>query len=217
MENKDIIFNIVQIQENERKRIAGEIHDTSLQSLVHISHQVELASLHIDNDPVKAKDLMGEIRKGLKDLIDETRNVIFNLRPMSFDDLSFTDATASYIKKLNDQSSINYTYDFEDVSQEIPVVRLSLYRCVQECLKNCEKHSQAKNVHVSIFKKNDRLHIVIIDDGKGFDVDSIPGTEQNHFGLSLIKERIDAFGGEVIISSSPGKGTKITLITNFLK
>jgi two-component system sensor histidine kinase DegS len=215
MENnkKEIFQNIVQIQENERKRIAEELHDVTLQSLVHITHQVELAILYLDEDTNKTKLELAKVKQNIKDLMDDTRKVIYNVRPMSFDDLGFIDALKYEIKKLNDSSKIEFSYSFdESVHIDDSLIKLSLYRCVQECLQNCIKHSDATKVLVEIKRDEYTPYIIISDNGIGMDYESMKNTLYNHFGLSMCRERISAIGGTMEIDSKPGEGTTIRFI-----
>jgi signal transduction histidine kinase len=97
--NKDK-YNAFVLLETDRQRIAKDLHDTSLQNLTAIVHKVELASMYINQDPIRAKMELSVISNSLKDTINEIRDTIFELRPMSFDDLGFRDLLASYIESL---------------------------------------------------------------------------------------------------------------------
>ena len=90
--NKEELKNIVKHQEIDRQRIANDLHDTSLQTLAHLTHQIELASLYIDKDTVRAKLELAEVNKELREVIDEIRATIFDLRPMTFDDIGLKEA-----------------------------------------------------------------------------------------------------------------------------
>ncbi len=207
--NEEMMQNIIQIQENERRRIAGALHDGTLQSMIHLTHQLELTRLYIDSDPAKAKLELAEMKMSLRDLISESRNIIYDIRPMTFDDLGFTDAMSNYIDRLNNKSTIKYIFKHEDIVLEESLKKLALYRCVQECLSNCEKHSKATTVHINMFMKDDIINIVIEDDGIGMDLNNVVGTQDNHFGLTLMRERIGALGGTYSVSSVSGKGTRV--------
>ena len=103
-------------QELDRKRIASELHDTSLQDLTHIIHQLEFAGLFIDMDPTKAKLELEDISNQLRKIIQDIRNTIFDLRPMSFDDLGIDEAINEYIQFLQKKYSIIINTQIDDIN-----------------------------------------------------------------------------------------------------
>ncbi len=206
----DDFKKISQLQEYDRKRIANDLHDTSLQTLAHITHQVELVSKYIDKDPVMAKLELAEVNKEIRDVIDEIRGTIFNLRPMSFDDLGLKETIERDLTSHNKRSDINYKIDIGDITLSDDYTKLQILRIVQELVRNCEKHSKAKSVLVNIYQDKE-LHITIEDDGIGIAVPDNMEKESNHFGRSIILERLNAIGGTMSLESKPGQGTKITI------
>ena len=100
-------------QEMDRKRIANELHDTSVQDLTHIIHQIELAGLYIDVDPTKAKLELAGINEEIRKIIKDIRNTIFDLRPMSFDDLGLKEALEQYIDDLKNRCNIEIEVDMD--------------------------------------------------------------------------------------------------------
>lgn len=205
-----VFDNYRQAIEFEKKRIAAELHDTSLQTLAHLTHKVEIASMYMDTDISRAKLEMADLNRQLKNVIDEIRNAIYELRPMTFDDLGLKDAIIRYISDLDAKSKISYSYELEDIELEDSLHTLELFRTIQELLKNCEKHSNAKNVSVNLIKKK-KTRIEIVDDGDGFDVENILSNPGNHFGLSIAKDRIMSIGGDISIVSNIGTGTKVII------
>lgn len=196
-------------QEEDRQRIARDLHDTSLQNLAHLIHKIELCTLYIDEDAVKAKLELSVINQILKKTIDEIRNIIFDLRPMTFDDLGFKAALERLLTNMNENRKYVMDIDIENVSCENNLILVSIYRVVQECLNNIEKHADAKKIIISCKHFNDMCVIMVQDDGKGFDIEKLP--EGNHFGLSLMRERINLLNGKLQISSKKKKGTCIQI------
>ena len=94
-------LSILNIQEEERQRIAMELHDTSLQTLAHVIHQVDLAGIYMEKDIVRSKLELAEVKQNIKVVIEEIRNTIFDLRPMSFDDLGIEETIQRYIEYIN--------------------------------------------------------------------------------------------------------------------
>ena len=201
------MFNV---QEEERARISRELHDTSLQNLTHLVHKIELSSLYIDKDPIQAKLELSIINKSLKAIIEEIRNTIFNIRPMEFDDLGIKAAFERLISIINKDNIYEIDMNIENVSCETNTVLLTLYRAVQECLNNIVKHAEASKIIFHAENRDGKYLILIEDNGKGFNIQKMKEKKKNHFGMSLIKERINILHGNVKVSSS-NKGTRIEI------
>lgn len=207
--NKEEFKNIVKLQETDRQRIANDLHDTSLQTLAHLTHQIELASLYIDKDAVRAKLELAEVNKELREVIDEIRATIFDLRPMTFDDIGLKEAIEREITNVDRVSDISYKYEIGELNISDEFDKLIIYRIIQECIKNCEKHSKAKNVYINV-SQDATLRINIEDDGVGMDINNIPGVDSNHFGYSILNDRVETLDGHMKVTSSPGGGTVVS-------
>lgn len=208
LEHKDDNITLLNLLEKDRQRIARELHDTSLQNLAHLVHKIELSSLYIDQDILKAKLELSVVNKILKDTIGEIRNTIFDLRPMTFDDLGLKAAIERLLSCMNESKKYIIEQKIEDVSCETSdLILLSIYRVIQECLNNIDKHASAQNIWIKCRKKENRYIIDIRDNGKGFDVVDIP--PDKHFGLSMMKERVELLKGKMTLSSEVNKGTKL--------
>lgn len=195
------------IQEQDRQRIARELHDTSLQNLTHLVHKIELSSKYIDTDPVQAKLELSLVNKSLRSSIDDIRDIIYDLRPMTFDDLGMKTVLERLLENLRDEKNIQVDYSIEDVSCETNLVMLSIYRIVQESVHNIVKHANANKIVFCLKVVKDRCIMDIEDDGVGFKVNSID--YRKHFGLSLMRERVEVLNGKLKIQSKKGCGTKI--------
>lgn len=196
-------------QEEDRRRIASDLHDTSLQNLVHLIHKIELCNLYIDEDPLKAKLELSLITNNLKEIVNEIRNTIFDLRPMSIDDLGMKASFERLLERINESNKYKILSDIDDVSCENRFILLYIYRAVQESLNNIVKHAEADNIIFRCKIVSDICVIDIEDDGKGFYEESGEKNEDRHFGLSLMRERIELLNGKLNILSSKGEGTKI--------
>lgn len=205
--HKSYNFTVLKVQEEDRQRIARDLHDTSLQNLAHLVHKIELSSLYIDKDPVQAKLELSLVNKGLKETIEEIRNTIFDLRPMSFDDLGLKDAIERLLENINENQKYEVVAEIENVSCETNLILVSIYRIVQECLNNIVKHADAETIFF-FCKSTDSICVLDIeDDGKGYDIENCNG--EKHFGLSLVRERVKLLNGKIQIESQLNKGTKI--------
>jgi len=198
---------ILNIQESERRRISSELHDITVQNLVHLTHTIELASLFIDQDPVRARLELETCNNNLKETIDGIRDIIFNLRPMSIDDLGLSKAIDDYITNIKfNNPSVLFDVDVDDFNIEISK-SITIFRIIQESVNNSIKHSKCKLITIHVKHDEKCCNILIRDDGIGFDVDQVTS---NHFGLSIMKERIKMINGEIKINSSQ-YGTEIII------
>lgn len=202
-------LSVINIQEEDRQRIARDLHDTSLQNLTHLIHKLELAGLYIEQDPIKAKLELAVIKQSLKNIIAEIRNTIFDLRPMTFDDLGLKAAFERLLLVINENNKYELDVMIDDVSCEIPLVLVTIYRVVQECFNNINKYSQATKVKFNCFQKENKLVIDIEDNGIGFSLEEIESRKNMHFGISVMKERVDILGGNISIDSKIKIGTRV--------
>lgn len=214
VEDMDRNLKVLNIQEKERQRIARDLHDTSLQNLAHLVHKIELSSMFIDQDPLRAKLELAAINKNLKTIIDEIRNTIFNLRPMSFDDLGLKDSLEQLIIRLKQTNpDIDITMEMEDnINCHNDLILMSIFRVVHECCANAIEHSNGNRISVVIKNEDEKCVIHINDNGDGFDVREVMETKQKHFGLMIVKERVELLGGRVQVKSSAGDGTDILIM-----
>lgn len=204
-------LSILKIQEKERKRIAMELHDTSLQTLAHVIHQVELANIYMDRDIVKSKLELAEVKQNIKMVIQEIRDIIFDLRPMSFEDLGVVETIQRFIDQINKNHSFRIDTDIQDIDTTNYIILTNVYWIIQECISNAVKHSDGDEIHLKCFSENRICYIEIEDNGKGFVDGEYEKDDQRHFGLSMVKERVEIMGGEIHISSIIDQGTRITV------
>lgn len=207
----DSNISVISLQEEDRQRIARDLHDTSLQNLTHLVHKIELAGLYIDQDPVKAKLELAVIRQNIKSIIDEIRNTIFDLRPMTFDDLGLKAAFERLILLFNENHLYEMEVEIEEVSCDTRLVLLTIYRVIQECFTNIKKYSNATKVTFHCHQKENLVVIDVTDNGKGFSVEEVEARTDMymHFGISVMKERIKLLGGKIQITSEVGVGTEV--------
>lgn len=204
---------MIEMLETERKRIVSELHDTSLQDIAHYVHKIELASLYIDKDPARAKMELSVVSKGLHNVIEDIRSTIFNLRPMTFDDLGLKASFERLLDLLNADRQYSMDIDIDDISCEIDdYFCITFYRVIQECLLNIRKHSDASKVVFHCKKKDNKYFILIQDNGKGFTMEEAEDKANSHFGLALIHEGVGLLDGTIHISSVIGKGTTIEIM-----
>lgn len=208
-------FSVLDVQEKERQRIARDLHDSSLQNLTHLVHKVELSSLYIDQDPVKAKLELATIETGLRKVIDDIRNRIYDLRPMTFDDLGLRDTLLNLFSLLNHDGRFEIIADIDDIGEkssdernEIPLIMI--YRIIQECVQNALKHSKGDQVKVVLKESDTSYSIKVQDNGIGFDL-AEAAKKDKHFGLCVVGERVFLLNGEMHIDTKNGTSIAIEI------
>jgi two-component system, NarL family, sensor histidine kinase DegS len=198
----------------ERTRIACEIHDGLVQTLVGVNFKMELCAELVPQNPTKSSDLMREAKAQLKHGIQETRQVVFNLRPGQEEKLDLFSALSNFLKSFEEQHRVKVEFDFKGDDLSLPPkTKVFLFRIVQEALQNSSKHAKASQAFVHIEVNHDMLTTSIRDNGIGFDVQAVSRDPDkwDHFGLRGMKERAKLLGGEARLQSSKGKGTTVTV------
>ena len=200
--------------DEERTRIACEIHDGLVQTLVGVNFKMERCRDMIQEEPSRCVDLLREVNGLLKHGIQETRQVVFNLRPGQYEQLDLLSALSNYLDAY--QKNHRVRADFSHTGSDArlpPKTKVFLFRIIQEALQNSAKHAGASKVSVQLTIQHDSLSAVISDDGIGFDVQAVSRNPDkwDHFGLRGIKERAKLLGGEVAWKSPKGAGTAVTV------
>ncbi len=210
----NLIKKLISSQEEERKRIARELHDNTGQSLSTLMLSLHLLEKSGSEDEFKQK--AEEFRNLLRQTINQVRFVSWQLSPTPLDKLGLVDAVHSFVKKYEETAGwgVNlHTRGLDNVNLP-PEVEINIYRVIQEALTNISRHAQAESVDISISKDRNTLELTIEDDGIGFDP---AGFNQENgpkitLGLNTMKERVGLLGGSLDITSEAGKGTRIKVI-----
>lgn len=201
-------FSVMDVQEKERQRIARDLHDSTLQNLTHLLHKIELSSLYIDQDPLKAKLELATIESGLRKEIDDIRNRIYDLRPMTFDDLGLREALLNLFPILNHDGKFEILSDIDEIENGFSVeqkdfIMIMIYHIMKECVQNSIKHSGGDRIEVSLKEKSKLYLIKIKDNGTGFDMKEATKKDR-HFGLHVVEERVFLLGGNMRIETQNG-------------
>ncbi len=206
-------IQILESQEAERKRIARDLHDSIVQVLTNLVHKCEICSKIMDMDSIRAKLELEIMSKTLRDTISEMRDIIYDLRPMSFDDLGLEVTLDRAIKSIDAGTDMKVTFTVEGEKQELsPIVQLTIFRIVQECANNSIKYSKGKELSIRLIYENSNVLLDICDDGQGFEYikhNSSPSDERTGFGLGMMRERVALLSGYIDIDTALGQGTSI--------
>ncbi|MEN3334184.1 MAG: hypothetical protein V7641_3549 [Blastocatellia bacterium] len=203
---------LIDSQEQERKRIAGELHDSLGQNLLIIKNLAVLASL-ASPEVDSAKKQFDDISTFTTQALEEVRHIAHNLRPYHLDNLGLTKSLEAMIEKIESSSGISFTFEMAHLDGALPKDwEINVYRIVQEALNNIVKHSAARSGRVEVVRDERGIVIHIRDNGKGFDLKAQGlNVAKRGFGLTGIAERVRMLGGVYAVDAAPGKGTIITV------
>jgi two-component system, NarL family, sensor histidine kinase UhpB len=197
---------IITAQEDERQRVARELHDQSAQSLTLML--VRLRLLERSPDAEQARQQVQDLRRLTAQALEEIRRIALELRPKILEDLGLGEALAWRVDELNASGAVRATLQ-NSLDHRVPKdIELVLYRVAQEALTNIARHADARHARVRLSAEADGVSLSIEDDGIGFDLDA----KQSHMsglGLTGIRERLALVGGKLHIDSKSGQGTRL--------
>ncbi len=203
-----LLRRLIHAEEEERRRIAGEIHDRMGRQLFELTYGIDRCRDTVGDDATAiALTRLGDAARACS---TEIRALMNEVRPPVLDDFGFTEALREYVTSLADHGDLAVALDVDDtVRSARPDVNVTLFRILQEAVVNVRKHASAARLSIE-FRRADpeRLRLVVRDDGRGFDPASPP---RRHFGLLYMRERAEACGGALAIRSAPGAGTEIAV------
>jgi signal transduction histidine kinase len=206
---------ITQAQEDERRRLARELHDQTAQALVALDHREQMLKPYLKDDPAAA-ELLAEIRAMIVATIDDLRRMVRALRPIYLEELGLAPALHMLARDLgvNDKTVIHF--DKQGTPQRLnPEHEMALYRIAQEALNNAWQHSEAAQIWLAVQFEADHVTITVRDDGKGFAAPrhaaELDAPDQRHFGIMGMYERAALIGAHLQVRSEPGSGTTITV------
>ncbi len=203
-------LRIIRAQEEERRRLARDMHDGPAQMLANVMLRAEICERLLDADLTQVRSELRSLKEVVRGSIKDIRKVIFDLRPMALDDLGLVPALKRYVSELREQRGFPIEFAVNGLERRMPsVVEVAGFRIVQEALNNALKHAKANKASVMVDFGKDMVVISITDDGHGFDVSEALKERGDHFGLLSMRERVELLEGTCRIESAPGRGTSI--------
>ncbi len=208
-ERKRLLTHLVKAKEDERNRVASDIHDDSIQVMTSTAIDLERLARRAHDDSQRTALELLENR--VRDAVHRLRTMVFELRPPTLDQEGLDSALRLYLEEFSIDTGIDY--ELRNVLEEEPnnPTRVVLYRIAQEALTNVRKHSAATHVVVALNHDAGGISMTIIDDGSGFDLEGDDVTSPGHIGLSEIRERAEMSGGRFEIGSAVGDGTTVAV------
>jgi signal transduction histidine kinase len=201
-QRRRLLDHVVRVGEEERQRIAGDIHDDPVQKLVALKMRLELlgkAHPELEGIPQERDAVLVAIRS--------LRHLLFDLRPPVLDEQGLSAALRSFLE--NSEATFRWTIEDDLVIQPPPQTRLILYRIAQEALTNARKHSEAEHVSIRLSESDGGVAMEIADDGVGFEPQEAIVAAPGHMGLAAMRERAEVSGGRCELHSLPGQGTTL--------
>jgi len=213
---RDYIGAITLGQEDERRRLARELHDDTLQSLIALNQRLQLFQLAIEQDQkdYKKSESLQQIQNLAEQTIQELRRITRALRPIYLEDLGLVSALEMLAREIDRDSEIGVKFQCLGSEWRLPSnVEIALYRIAQEALNNVVKHSQASHIDLQIIYGQDIVNLSIKDNGKGFDVPESPANfaPLGHYGMLGMFERAEMISAKLQISSKPAEGSQVVV------
>lgn len=208
-----LMQNLVSAEEEERRRIARELHDSTGQLLTSLLLQLRTLQKTLSED--KSQDEVERLRKTTSDALADLRRILQGLHPSALDDFGLAPALRRYTSDMGHTAGLKINFFSEGMQDWRPaqMVETAVYRATQEIINNVVKHARARQAQLFIKRENEELRVVVSDDGIGFDLDEAVSraASEHHFGLLGIRNRMEMLGGSMEIDSHPGEGTTVSL------
>ncbi|MDQ0352911.1 two-component system sensor histidine kinase DegS [Alkalibacillus filiformis] len=203
-------LQIIDAQEEERRKLSREIHDGPAQMLANVMIRSDIVQKTIRERGVdEALKEMKDVKEMVRGALYEVRRIIYDLRPMALDDLGLVPTLRKYLSTIEEYHKLKVEFkpnkDGDRYSQKFEA---AAFRLVQEGVQNAIKHANTSLIQVQFEQAYNKLNIHIVDHGKGFNVDE---KKENSFGLTGMRERVEMLNGQMDIKSTEGKGTKVSI------
>jgi PAS domain S-box-containing protein len=205
-ERRAVLDHVVTAGEEERQRIAADIHDDSIQVMTAVGMRLQILRRGLSDDEQLVR--ISELQETVRLAIGRLRHLLFALRPPALDNEGLAAALHLYVEELGKSASTSYRLDDRLVSQPSQATRVIIYRIAQEVLTNVVKHAQASRSTILLSEREGGYFVRIEDDGIGFD-GSAARSRPGHLGLAAIQERAELADGWLKVESAPGAGTKV--------
>jgi signal transduction histidine kinase len=202
---------LVEVQEAERHYVARELHDEAGQALTALVYG--LGELERETVPAQRELRLTELKKTTHEVLENLHHLAMDLRPASLDFLGLVPALNQYVKATGERYGLNAQFKVIGLTEErLPAaMETALYRIVQEALTNVVRHAQATRVDVLLERRDERVVLVVEDNGRGFESSLADLAQAGHLGLVGMQERAEMLNGTLVIESAPSSGTTIVI------
>jgi two-component system NarL family sensor kinase len=211
-----LVEELTNAQEQERMRIALQLHDGPAQTLHAALRNLETARSLAAAEPPRPEALraaLEELERSIRHSIQTTRAVMIDLRPPAIEETGLEAALRHYVQRFQERTGIETSLAMSGQYRPLPrVIESSFYRIAQEALTNVWKHAHARHARVELLTGPGSCTLVVSDDGQGFDPRGVAASEEHHLGLRSIRERVELAGGRLAVESSPSRGTTVRVV-----
>ena len=213
VDTETMIGGIIQSQESERLRLSLQMHDGPAQSMSNLVLRAEICQRLIDHDLDQARAELNSLKTAINTTLQDTRRLIFDLRPMTLDDLGLVPTLRRYATQFGEKGGIEVNLMVQNMEQRLPNhYEVTIFRFVQEALNNVVKHAGANQVRVLLDNSGQALQILIEDDGSGFHVNDTlaNASARRNMGIASMRQQVEMLlRGEFGIESAIGRGTRV--------
>lgn len=208
---RDRFTQVTLAQEEERRRISRELHDGLGPSLAAMGNRLRACRFTMRTDPERAERELEEIAVILRGHVQEIRELIHGLRPLALDQVGLVGALKQQLERFRQDTGIEASLGAEGEIVLEPVAEGTIFRVVQECLSNVQKHAHASQVEVTLRSMDSALELRVADNGRGFGVHDPAAANGKGLGLLSMRERAELLGGSLSVQSGPGSGCQVVL------
>ena len=210
------IAAIIQAQEKERLRISLQMHDGPAQSMSNLVLRAEICERFLDHDPNQARSEMSSLKTAINTVLQDTRRFIFDLRPMTLDDLGLVPTLRRYAQEFGDKHGLEINLMLQGLETRLPShYEVTIFRFIQEALNNVQRHANASHVRIIIESDESRIQIAVEDDGSVFAVAETLNdqTGKRAMGIASLKQQAEVLlRGQMGIESTAGRGTRVVAV-----
>lgn len=210
------VAEIIKTQEKERLRLSLQLHDGPAQSMSNLVLRAEICERFLDHDPNAARAEMASLKTAINTVLQDTRRFIFDLRPMTLDDLGLVPTLRRYTQELGQKHGIEINLMLQGLETRLPRhYEVTIFRFIQEALNNVQRHANASQVRVTIDADEGRIQIAVEDDGAGFAVAETLSdkTGKRNMGIASLKQQAEVLlRGQMGIESTVGRGTRVVAV-----
>jgi two-component system sensor histidine kinase UhpB len=206
------LSQIIEAQENERRRISRELHDEIGQALTAIKFNLDMMDKELPQTLLTVRGRLGDAKSLSSQTLTAMRQLSMDLRPTMLDELGLIPTLRWYIQNFSNRLNIDSQFQVIGFEEKLPPqIETAFYRIVQEALNNISKHAGANRVEIFFEHRDSTICASITDNGRGFDLGRVchPESPGRGFGIMGMQERVSLLGGKIDIQSSPGRGTRI--------
>jgi len=206
-DRRRLLTRLEQAQEEERRRIAADIHDDSIQVISAADIRAQTLARRLEDPELRAE--AEELHDTMSEAVLRLRHLLFELRPPALDREGLVAALRLYLGDASGQGDLASEVQATLEGEPLPEVRATLFRIAQEAITNARKHAHATHLSVALTSEDDGFSLLVSDDGKGFEIGDLAGAEPGHIGVPTMIERAELAGGWCRLRSAPGEGTTV--------